>query len=85
MNIPLSGGLNLNTINNSIGSALQAKETQFTSTMSTIESKGSDSVSQFDLLAVQQQMQQLNMFVDLLSTIVKSFSDSVKGVIQKSS
>lgn len=78
-------GVSLNTINNTISSSLQAQETKFSSTLSSIQAKGSDSISQLDLLQVQQQMQQLNLFVDLISTIVKSFSDSVKGVIQKSS
>jgi len=78
-------GVSLNTINNTISSSLQAQEARFSSTLSSIQAKGSDSISQLDLLQVQQQMQQLNLFVDLISTIVKAFSDSVKGVIQKSS
>lgn len=78
-------GVSLNTINNTISSSLQAQEAKFSSTLSSIQAKGSDSISQLDLLQVQQQMQQLNLFVDLISTIVKAFSDSVKGVIQKSS
>jgi len=78
-------GVSLKTINNTISSSLQAQEARFSSTLSSIQAKGSDSISQLDLLQVQQQMQQLNLFVDLISTIVKAFSDSVKGVIQKSS
>ena len=78
-------GVSLNTINNTIANSLQTQENNFNSTLSSLQAKGPDSLSQMDLLQVQQQMQQLNLFVDLMSTIVKSFSDSVKGVIQKSS
>ncbi|MVW70496.1 MULTISPECIES: EscF/YscF/HrpA family type III secretion system needle major subunit [unclassified Bordetella] len=84
MALPITGGLNVNSVNNTLGSALQTKEAQFASTMSSIEARGSDSMTAVDLLQVQQQLQQINMFVDLMSTIIKSFSDSVKGVIQKS-
>lgn len=85
MAIELSRGLSLNSINNTISVALQAQEARFNNILSSIQSKGSDNVSQLDLLQVQQQLQQLNLFVDLQSTIVKAYSDSVKGVIQKSS
>lgn len=84
MALPLSGGVSIDTINTALGPTLQNQEAQFTSAISTIQAKGGEDMSQFDLIALQQQLQQLNMFVELMSTIVKSFSDSVKGVIQKS-
>lgn len=85
MAIELSRGLSLNKINTTISAALQTQEARFNSTLSSIESKGSDNISQLDLLQMQQQLQQLNLFVDLQSTIVKAYSDSVKGIIQKAS
>jgi len=78
-------GVSLDTVNNTLSTSLQAQEANFSSTLSSIQAKGTDSISQLDLLQVQQQMQQLNLFVDLISTIVKAISDSLKGVIQKSS
>lgn len=85
MAIEVSRGLSLNSINNTISAALQTQEARFNGTLSSIQAKGSDNISQLDLLQMQQQLQQLNLFVDLQSTIVKAYSDSVKGVIQKSS
>jgi type III secretion protein F len=82
--ISMSTGVTLNSISQTIGSSLQSQETSFNQLLSQIQSKGSDNISQADMLQLQQGLSKLNLFVDLQSTIIKSISDSLKGVIQKS-
>ena len=43
------------------------------------------SVSQADMLKMQQQVQQWTMLIEIQSTITKQIADSLKGVIQKAS
>jgi type III secretion protein F len=43
------------------------------------------SVSQADMLQMQQQIQQWTMLIEIQSTITKQIADSLKGVIQKAS
>jgi len=82
----LSGasGLNFNNLNNTVYEGIRAQETQLRNTISTIGSQGDGSISQADMLAMQQQVQQWSMLVEIQSTITKQISDSLKSVIQKS-
>jgi type III secretion protein F len=48
-------------------------------------SNADGSVSQAQMLQMQQQIQQWTMMIDIQSTITKQIADSLKGVIQKSS
>lgn len=77
--------LSINTIVNTVSSAAQVQQTQLTNTLSALEAKGSDGVSQLDVLKLQQKLGLTNMLYELQSTIVKAFLDSVKSIIQKSS
>lgn len=77
--------LSINTITNTVSSAAQTQQTRLKSTLSALEARGSDGISQLDVLKLQQQMGLTNMFYELQSTIVKAFMDSVKSIIQKSS
>jgi type III secretion protein F len=43
-----------------------------------------DSPSTMDMLLLQERMQQWSMLIDLQATIVKTMSDTMKGIIQKS-
>jgi len=84
MSISMSSGVTLDSISQTIGTSLQSQEANFNQLLSQIQSKGSDNISQADMLQLQQGLSKLNLFVDLQSTIIKSISDSLKGVIQKS-
>lgn len=84
MSISVSSGITLDSISQSIGSSLQTQESSFNQLLSQIQSKGADGISQGDMLQIQQNLSKLNMFVDLQSTMIKSISDSLKGIIQKS-
>lgn len=80
----LSGAnsLNFNNVNNTIFSAIRTQETNLQQTLQTINSNANGSVSQADLLNLQQQINQWSSLVSIQSTIIKSISDSLKGVIQ---
>jgi type III secretion protein F len=80
-----SAGLNFNALNNTIYDSINSQETQLRDTISNISTDADGNVSQTDLLKLQQQTQQWTMMIDLQSTITKQISDSLKGVIQKSS
>ena len=84
MSISVSSGVTLDSVSQTIGSSLQTQESNFNQLLSQIQSKGADMISQGDMLQLQQNLSKLNMFVDLQSTIIKSISDSLKGIIQKS-
>ncbi|WP_144630568.1 EscF/YscF/HrpA family type III secretion system needle major subunit [Bordetella genomosp. 13] len=80
-----SAGLNFNNVNNTVYDSIRTQETNLRQTLSTISTGADGSVSQADMLAMQQQISQWTMMVEVQSTITKSISDSLKGVIQKSS
>jgi type III secretion protein F len=80
-----SAGMNFNTVNNTIYTALQSQETRLRATLASIQTDSDGNVSQADLLRMQQQVQQWTMMVEIQSTMTKQIADSLKGVIQKSS
>lgn len=80
-----SAGLNFNNLNNTVYESIRSREAELRNTLSTISSNGDGAVSQADMLAMQQQISQWTMMVEVQSTISKSISDSLKSVIQKSS
>jgi len=80
-----SAGLNFENVNNSIYAGIRTQETKLQSTITTIGSKADGTVSQSDMLLMQQQIQQWSMMVEIQSTITKQIADSLKGVIQKAS
>ncbi|HLU14358.1 MAG TPA: EscF/YscF/HrpA family type III secretion system needle major subunit [Burkholderiaceae bacterium] len=75
-------GLSLNQINRTIYQGLSTQESRLRDTLSRIG--GADgSVSQTDMLRMQQEIQQWSILVDIQATITKQLSDSIKSVIQK--
>jgi len=81
----MASTMSINTINNTVSSALQTQQAQLTNTLTNLETRGTESLTPLDLLKIQQQMGQMTMFVELQSTMVKAYMDAVKSVIQKSS
>ncbi|MGY6268532.1 EscF/YscF/HrpA family type III secretion system needle major subunit [Achromobacter denitrificans] len=80
-----SSGLNFNTINSTIYDSIRTQESNLRATLSSMRTNADGSVSQAELLKMQQQVQQWTMMIDIQSTITKQVADSLKGVIQKSS
>lgn len=80
-----SAGLNFNALNDTIYNSIRSQESKLRSTISSISTDADGNISQTDLLKLQQQTQQWTMMIELQSTITKQISDSLKGVIQKSS
>ena len=77
--------IDISKITNTVSAAMQTQQTRLDNTLSNLEARGSEGVSQTEILQLQRQMGLVNMFVELQSTMVKAFMDSVKSVIQKSS
>ncbi len=80
-----SAGMNFNTINDTIYKSIRTQENRLRNTVTGIGADADGNVSQTDLLKLQQEIQQWTIMIDLQSTITKHISDSLKGVIQKSS
>lgn len=80
-----SSGLNFNNVNSTVYESIRSQETNLRQTLSTISTDADGNVSQADMLAMQQQISQWTMMVEVQSTISKSIADSLKSVIQKSS
>ena len=80
-----SAGLNFNAVNDTIYSGIRSQETKLRDTISNLQADADGNISQADLLMLQQQTQQWTMMIELQSTITKQISDSLKGMIQKSS
>lgn len=80
-----SSGLNFNAVNSTIYDSIRTQETNLQATLSSMRTNADGSVSQAELLKMQQQVQQWTMMIDIQSTITKQIADSLKGLIQKSS
>ncbi|HZY20494.1 MAG TPA: EscF/YscF/HrpA family type III secretion system needle major subunit [Ramlibacter sp.] len=74
-----SSSLTFDYINNSVATAVQAKE----SSLQTRISGMGQNPTTTDLLLLQQEVQQWTMMTQIQSTLVKEVSDAMKGVIQK--
>ncbi|MHA3904764.1 EscF/YscF/HrpA family type III secretion system needle major subunit [Castellaniella sp. WN] len=79
------GGLNFNTLNDTLYSSLRSQESNLRDTITHLSADADGNISQMDLLMLQQQTQQWTMMIDLQSTITKQIADALKGIIQKSS
>lgn len=77
--ISSTNGLTFDYINNTVASAVKAKEAD----LQTQISKLGTAPTTTDLLMLQQQVQQWTMMTQIQSTLVKEVSDAMKGVIQK--
>lgn len=66
------------TINNTIGQVLKARQDELATFTSTMNPNSTS-----DLLKMQQMMQEWTMLTQLQSTLVKDIGDALKGIIQK--
>jgi type III secretion protein F len=80
-----SSGLNFNSVNSTIYDSIRSQESNLQTTLSNMRTNADGSVSQADMLQMQQQIQQWTMLIEIQSTITKQIADSLKGVIQKAS
>lgn len=80
-----SSGLNFNSVNSTIYDSIRSQESNLHTTLSNLRTNADGSVSQADMLKMQQQVQQWTMLIEIQSTITKQIADSLKGVIQKAS
>ncbi|MBB1625159.1 EscF/YscF/HrpA family type III secretion system needle major subunit [Achromobacter sp. UMC71] len=80
-----SSGLNFNSVNSTIYDSIRSQESNLQTTLSNMRTNADGSVSQADMLKMQQQVQQWTMLIEIQSTITKQIADSLKGVIQKAS
>lgn len=84
INFPgVSDGLDFNYVNRTIYQGLRTQEAKLRETLAAIGNNADGSVTQADMLRMQQQVQQWTMLVEIQSTITKQVADSIKGVIQK--
>ena len=80
-----SSGLTFNSVNSTIYDSIRSQESNLQTTLSNLRTNADGSVSQADMLKMQQQVQQWTMLIEIQSTITKQIADSLKGVIQKAS
>ncbi len=80
-----SSGLNFNSVNSTIYDSIRSQESNLQTTLSNLRTNADGSVSQADMLKMQEQVQQWTMLIEIQSTITKQIADSLKGVIQKAS
>lgn len=80
-----ASGLNFDNVNNTIYTAIGTQESNLKQTLATVSQNADGSVSQANMLKMQQQIQQWSSMIEIQSTIIKQISDSLKSVIQKSS
>lgn len=71
-------------INNTILNGISAQESKLKETMASMASKGDGAMNSYDMLQMQQQVQQWSIMVDIQGTITKQLADSLKSVVQKS-
>lgn len=77
-----SSRLSLDHVNRTVYQGISAQEAKLRDTLARI-GNADGSVSQTDMLRMQQEVQQWTMLIDVQSTITKQISDSIKSVIQK--
>ncbi|WP_129781732.1 EscF/YscF/HrpA family type III secretion system needle major subunit [Peristeroidobacter soli] len=75
------GGLDLDTINSSLGQITASTENNLNNLLTTIGAKDSPSVT--DSLALQQALGNWTITIQTSSTVTKDFFDSLKEVLQK--
>lgn len=76
-----AGGLNFDTISDTLSTALQSSESSISSLITTAGASGSTT----DLLNLQVAIQKWTLVSTVQSTVVKDLGDSLKGIIQKAS
>ena len=74
---------NVNAAFSSIMQAIQGRENELAASMSKLE--GSEQISDQDMLKLQFQVNQYNVFLETASTITKALVDQAKQMAQRSS
>jgi type III secretion protein F len=85
MAILRSAGLNLDAVNNTIYAAINTQENKLKSNIAEIGQSADGSVSQAQLLMMQQDMGKWTIMIEIQTNLTKQIFDSAKSVIQKSS
>ena len=73
---------NVNAAFSSIMQAIQSRENELSASMSKLE--GSEQISDQDMLKLQVQVNQYNVFLETASTITKALTDQAKQLAQRS-
>ena len=79
----MSSEFNVNAAFSSIMQAIQSRENELAASMSKLE--GSEQISDQDMLKMQFQVNQYNVFLETASTITKALVDQAKQMAQRSS
>ena len=78
----MSSEFNVNAAFSSIMQAIQSRENELAASMSKLE--GSEQISDQDMLKLQFQVNQYNVFLETASTITKALVDQAKQMAQRS-
>ena len=78
----MSSEFNVNAAFSSIMQAIQSRESELAASMSKLE--GSEQISDQDMLKLQFQVNQYNVFLETASTITKALVDQAKQMAQRS-
>ena len=78
-------GISFNQIAQTLGNITGTAENNLRGRIEALSQKPPEQVSQTDLLMMQADLQKWSMLIDLQSTVTKTLSDALKGIIQKSS
>ena len=78
----MSSEFNVNAAFSSIMQAIQSRESELAASMSKLE--GSEQISDQDMLKLQFQVNQYNVFLETASTITKALTDQAKQLAQRS-
>ena len=79
----MSSEFNVNAAFSSIMQAIQSRESELAASMNKLE--GSEQISDQDMLKLQFQVNQYNVFLETASTITKALTDQAKQLAQRSS
>ena len=78
----MSSEFNVNAAFSSIMQAIQSRENELSASMSKLE--GSEQISDQDMLKLQFQVNQYNVFLETASTITKALTDQAKQLAHRS-
>ncbi len=78
------GGLTNDFLNSTVFQGIQKQEDKLKTTMSSMASASDGNLTPTQMLAMQQQVQQWSIMIDIQSTITKQLAESAKSVVQKS-
>lgn len=81
----MSVGFSYGTLNNTLLVGLEKKQDQLAASINNTGRDIDGNITTLDMLRLQQQLQQFTLMTDLTSTMNKSYTDSVKSVVQKAS